>query len=66
MAAAGLTYRAAAENIAWAGDTVQAHTALMNSPGHRANLLNPALQRIGIGIVQKGSGSVMVTQLFRD
>lgn len=66
MAAAGITYQAAAENIAWAGDASLAHTALMNSPGHRANLLNPQLGRIGIGIVRKDSMHVMVTQLFRD
>ncbi|MEM4530161.1 MAG: CAP domain-containing protein [Candidatus Methanomethylicaceae archaeon] len=27
----------------------------MNSPGHRANILNPALHEIGIGIAAKGS-----------
>ena len=66
MAAAGITYRAAAENIGWAGDAVLAHNALMNSPAHRANLLNPQLGRIGVGIVRKDSMHVMVTQLFRD
>ncbi len=66
MRQAGLTYRTAAENIAWAGSVDIAHTNLMNSPGHRANLLNPALGRIGIGIVQKDGLHVMVTQNFRD
>lgn len=66
MAAADITYRAAAENIAWAGDAALAHDALMKSPGHRANLLNPQLGRIGIGIVRKDGMHVMVTQLFRD
>jgi Ca2+-binding RTX toxin-like protein len=28
----------------------QLHRGLMNSPGHRANILNPALEYIGIGI----------------
>ena len=72
MAAAGITYTSAAENIAWAGDTTLAHEALMNSPSHRANLLNPKLARIGIGIgigigiVRKDATHVMVTQLFRN
>lgn len=66
MARAGITYRTAAENIAWAGSVTISHNALMNSPGHRANLLNPAFGRIGIGIVQKDSLHIMVTQNFRD
>lgn len=66
MKAGGVTFRAAAENIAWAGDAAIAHDALMNSPGHRANLLNAQLGRIGIGIVRKDGMHVMVTQLFRD
>ncbi|MFD1508145.1 CAP domain-containing protein, partial [Lacimonas salitolerans] len=31
-------------------DVQNLHTSLMNSPGHRANILNPALDYIGIGI----------------
>ena len=54
------------------GDDVQnLHDGLMLSPGHRANILNPGFDEIGIGIVQgdftdKGTvfDSVMVTQNF--
>ena len=61
MKAAGFVFSgswASAENIAWASlrgpsgyeDEVQLlHTNLMNSPGHRANLLNPEYREIGIG-----------------
>lgn len=66
MSRAGITYRTAAENIAWASTVQATHTALMNSPGHRANILNPALHRIGIGIVQKDARYIMTTQDFRD
>ncbi len=66
MSRAGITFRSAAENIAWAGTVDIAHTSLMNSPGHRANILNPTLNRIGIGIVPKDSRNVMVTQVFTD
>jgi uncharacterized protein YkwD len=51
MMAAGLTnWSAWAENIA-AGFTTPAlvMAAWMNSPGHKANILNPALTHIGIG-----------------
>lgn len=53
-------------------DVANLHTSLMNSPGHRANLLDPDLEYIGIGI-EVGSytysssftaSSVMVTQNF--
>ncbi len=52
-------------------DVENLHTSLMNSPGHRANILNPDLDYIGIGIAlgdfDFGSGtyeSVIVTQNF--
>jgi uncharacterized protein YkwD len=40
-----------AENVARAGDVDQAHRALMNSAGHRANLLDPRFAVVGIGAV---------------
>jgi hypothetical protein len=52
-------------------DVANLHTSLMNSPGHRANILNPDLDYIGIGIAlgdfDFDSGtyeSVIVTQNF--
>ena len=53
-------------------DVQDLHTSLMNSPGHRANLLNPNLEFIGIGIevgpftYDSGfrASSVIVTQNF--
>lgn len=52
-------------------DVANLHTSLMNSPGHRKNLLNPDLDYIGIGI-ERGNfdfksgtyDSVIVTQNF--
>lgn len=48
--AAGYNYSWAAENIA-AGQTTpeQVVNGWMNSPGHRANILNPNLTEIGVG-----------------
>ncbi|MDF2441433.1 MAG: hypothetical protein JWN98_2417 [Abditibacteriota bacterium] len=40
------------------------HTALMNSPGHRANILLPNATRIGIGIVVNANGDIWLTQMF--
>lgn len=48
-------------------DVRQLHQGLMDSPGHRANILNPDFTEIGIGIERgnfDGFDSVMVTQNF--
>lgn len=53
----GITYRAAGENIAVGqkdGDAVM--QAWMNSPGHRANILNPNYTHIGIGAFVSADG----------
>src|SRR5689334_17445991 len=41
MGAVGLRFDAAAENVADAVSAEEAHDALMHSPPHRENLLNP-------------------------
>ncbi|TYP46576.1 CAP domain-containing protein [Thermosediminibacter litoriperuensis] len=64
LKAAGVSYRYAGENIAGAPTVKRAHEGLMNSPGHRANILNPNYNRIGIGIVDGGPYGKMFTQTF--
>jgi len=64
MKAAGITYRKAGENLAGAGGVAAAHSALMNSTGHRANILDPVYTRIGIGIIKGGPYGYMFTQEF--
>ena len=66
LRAAKIGYRAAGENLALARTLDMAHTGLMNSPGHRANILNPAFGRVGIGIVDGGRRGLMITQTFRN
>jgi uncharacterized protein YkwD len=36
----------------------------MNSPGHRANILNANFTQIGVGIAQKANGQYVWTQQF--
>jgi len=60
----GISYRYAGENLAGAPTVERAHTGLMNSPGHRANILNPNYTHIGIGIVEGGPYGKMFTQTF--
>lgn len=66
LAAAGIIYRTAGENLALAPTLDMAHQGLMDSPGHRANILEPAYGRIGIGVVSSPGRGSMYTQLFRD
>jgi uncharacterized protein YkwD len=66
MKAAGVTFRAAGENLALAQTLEIAHTNLMNSPGHRANIMNPSFGRLGIGILDGGYYGLMISQEFRD
>jgi uncharacterized protein YkwD len=62
----GARFRAAGENIALAPTLEVAHNGLMNSPGHRENILNPAFGRIGIGVEDGGLHGKMFTQNFTD
>jgi uncharacterized protein YkwD len=61
---AGIHFLAAGENIAYAPDLSAAHIGLMNSPGHRRNILDPAFRHIGIGIIATDNYGIMVTQNF--
>lgn len=64
MKSQGVSYRYAGENLAGAGSVTSAHTNLMNSSGHRANILNVNFTHIGIGIVHGGRYGIMFTQHF--
>jgi uncharacterized protein YkwD len=66
MKDATIDFKTAGENIALAQTVEIAHTNLMNSPGHKANILNPAFNRLGIGILDGGFHGLMITQDFRD
>nr|WP_294901029.1 CvpA family protein [uncultured Pedobacter sp.] len=61
-----INYTQAGENLALAQTVEIAHIGLMNSPGHRANILNPRYGRVGIGIMDGGIYGIMVTQNFRN
>lgn len=66
--AAGYSYVTAGENLAidfTEAESVQ--TAWMNSPGHRANIMNKSFQEIGIGIAKgmyNGHQTTIVVQMF--
>ncbi|MCL6615503.1 MAG: sporulation protein, partial [Firmicutes bacterium] len=60
----GIPYTYGGENLAGAANVATAHRMLMNSSGHRANILNPRFNRIGIGIVHGGPYGAFFTQIF--
>ncbi len=61
---AGIRYTMLGENLALAPNPVVAHDGLMNSPGHRANILEPNFNQLGVGVV-RGPLGLMVVQVFK-
>jgi uncharacterized protein YkwD len=66
MKDANLHFRTAGENLALAQTLEIAHDNLMKSPGHRKNIMNPAFNRVGIGIEDGGFYGLMISQEFRN
>lgn len=63
---AGISYGVMGENQALAPDLSVAHAGLMNSPGHRANILGASFRKIGIGVIDGGVYGEMFVQEFTD
>jgi uncharacterized protein YkwD len=61
-----IAFLIAGENLALAPTVTVAHTGLMHSPGHRANILRPQFGKVGIGILDAGRHGIMVTQNFSN
>ncbi len=64
--AAGINYGVAGENLALAPTEETAHTGLMNSEGHRKNILDPDYRKIGIGVIDNGIYGKIFVQEFSD
>lgn len=60
--------RTVAENVASALTAADAEAGFMSSPGHRDNILNPALSRVGVGVAlgreEGGTVPLYFTQVF--
>lgn len=52
------------ENVAYNYSILAMHQAYMNSPPHRANILNPAFNYVGIGIVATPDGRLYNSEDF--
>lgn len=60
----GIEYVRAGENIAGNQSVEGAHRSLMNSSGHRQNILNPNFTHIGIGIKESDRYGYIYVQMF--
>lgn len=63
LGATGARFTVAAENVARTEWIEDVHPALMGSSGHRANMLSPRYNAIGIGVIED-KGRIFVTQDF--
>ena len=59
-----ISYNTAGENIAGNSSNSSAVTAWMNSPGHRANILNGSFNQTGIGVVSGSKYGKIYVQMF--
>lgn len=66
MEQANIVFLAAGENLALAPTTQFAMQGLMNSPGHKANILSEDFGQIGIGVMDGGIYGKMFTQEFSN
>ncbi len=62
----GIDFSVIGENLAFAPSLSVAHKGLMNSPGHRANILSKDFAKIGIGIMENPDYGLMITQVFSN
>lgn len=63
---ASVSYTFAGENLALAPTVTTAHNGLMNSEGHRENILEERFTRMGIGVIDNGVNGKMFVQVFTD
>lgn len=66
MKKGGVQFNFSGENLAYSKDLLSAHQGLMNSEGHRKNILHPLFHRIGIGVLDADSRGMIFVQNFAD
>jgi uncharacterized protein YkwD len=57
-------WRWVGENVGYGPDAITVHVAFMQSPGHRANILDRDYTQVGVGAVVR-DGRVWVAEVFR-
>jgi uncharacterized protein YkwD len=64
LQAVGFHWSVAAENIALDEDARHANAALLQSPSHRANILDPRVRKIGVAALGVGAGAALYVEDF--
>jgi len=62
----GVSYSTAGENIATSATAELIMNAWMNSPGHKANILNSSFGKLGVGVATSSKYGLMATQNFTN
>ena len=60
----GVGWTAAAENVGASHSVEDVYRLLVNSPSHRANMVNPKYTHTGVGTARGKDGRIYVVQLF--
>ena len=60
----GVRWTAAAENVGVSSSAEDVYRLLINSPGHRQNMVNPKFTHTGVGTARGKDGRIYVVQLF--
>jgi putative cell wall-binding protein len=65
---AGITtnWTTLAENVGVGSRVAELHRWFMESTGHRANILNPSFDHLGVGVTHTSGGRLWVTVTFMD
>jgi uncharacterized protein YkwD len=66
MSQRDISFQYAGENLAFSANVNLAMQGLMNSPGHKANILSTNFHRVGIGVIDAGIYGEMFVQEFTD
>lgn len=64
--ALGVNFLVIGENLAYAPSLESAHKGLINSQGHKANILSTDYAKIGVGVMNGGIYGKIFTQVFSD
>lgn len=59
-----LGFRTAGENVGVGPGVLVLHDAFVASPGHYANIVNPAFTRLGVGVLVDADGTIWVAMVF--
>ena len=66
MRNADVPFRVMGENLAGNSSVSHAHSMLMNSPSHRANILNERFNKVGVSIIDGSKYGMMMVMKFTN